>query len=568
MGKRGPKPRILDRNSPVDCKDELQGIDRDKLRLIPTVELNRLIERQKVILKEKEELLNQIRATRKIEFFKPVRVETCKCGSEMVFDWTRRSDKPGWGCPNCKAISNEGPPYQVRFLEFLNAGKKIITLQGANGIGKSLMGAVSIGAACLGIQPWDRKETIWGRRPVKCRILCTDWEKHADTVIVPELKKWLPVGEYKTDKNNLSIESKFNFKNGSTIELVTCKQSTPDLEGWQGDLVWADEPFPRDKFVALLRGLRKAKEDLDEDDPEMGVFLITMTAVSEAWILDDIVRKIHPQYASVTEIPMDANPYLSKQYQETYAESLKENEKIPRIYGGWLNLIGLVWSGFKPDIHVIDDFIVPTDWPVVVFIDFHTRTPQAISFYTTDPQERWYVIDEEFKHFSPEETADFIIRKKFSNAWRIDEVFIDPFSKGDAGYVKNRFGDVPDSFSIIKERLSEHGIDLIVASKDKASGILNVEKMLMGPNKMPILFFFRSLCNKIKDEGIIWEIQRWNYDENQEPKDENDHFCENLYRMTLTGIKYTKIQEETRTSELDFDVFADDYGKKESRSYL
>ena len=446
-------------------------------------------------------------------------------------------------------------PYQTKILGHIYAGKTVITLQGANGIGKTVIGAVIVGSACLGIQPWDKRETVWGRKPIKARIICSDWEKHAATVIVPSLKEWLPVGQYETSKNNLGIESFFRFKNNSTIELLTNKQDTKDHEGWEGDIVWADEPLPRDKFVANLRGLRK----------EIGVFLLTMTAVSEPWILDDIVRNTHSSYASVTQIPIRSNPYLTEKYIEMFSASLKESEKIARIDGGWLNLIGLIWPEFNPDIHLIDDFKIPTDWPVVPFIDFHPAKPQAISFYATDPQERWYVIDEEWKHFSPEETADYLIRSKISNAWRIEEAFIDPLSKGDTAYVKNRFGDVPDSFSIIKERLWRHGIELNVATKDKSSGILNIEKMLMGPNKMPLLFFFRSLTNKIKDEGTVWEIQRWTYDSDTgKPRDEADHFVENLYRMTLTGIKYRKISTTPKVSEIDFDVFAKGYGIKES----
>lgn len=516
MGKRGPKPKVREEVVEVRSRPTTLEEARERKRVIDE-ELARL-DAKDLEVSEQERVYKE---QNKIEFFEPI------------------------------------DPYQTKILEHLHSGKKVITLQGANSIGKTVLGVNIIGSACLGIQPWDRKETVWGRKPVKCRILCSDWEKHARDVIVPKLKEWLPKGEYETTKNNLTIESHFIFKNGSTIELVTNKQDTEDLEGWDGNIVWGDEPFNRDKFVALLRGLRKAKENLEDDDPEMGVFLITMTAVKEAWMLDDIVRNTHRNYASVTEIPMNLNPYLSKDYQETYEASLKENEKIPRIQGGWLNLVGLIWPDFKPDIHLIDDFKIPTGWPVVPFIDFHYKLPHAFSFYTADPQERRYVIDERWEHLSPEETADLIIRAKTSNAWNINEAFIDPLSKGDTVFLKNRMGDdVVDSFNIIKERLGKYGIELNVATKDKASGILNIEKMLMGPNKMPILFFFRSLTNKIKDEGTIWEIQRWTYDENQKPKDENDHFMENLYRMSLVEMKYYPENEKRQTvAESDFDIF-------------
>jgi hypothetical protein len=514
------KPGRKPKNIVPDVQDGLQGMDQDRLMTMPLEELDALLAREEKVQADKDRLIEEIKATRKIEFFKPI------------------------------------DPYQSKVLEHIHNGKTVVTMQGANAIGKTTVGAVVVGSACLGIQPWDGKDTRWGNKPVRCRILCTDWEKHAATVVVPKLKEWLPLGEYETSKNNLGIESNFKFRNGSNIEIVTGKQDTRDLEGWEGDIVWADEPFGRDKFIALLRGLRRGN----------GLFLITMTAVSEAWILDDIVRNPHPSYASVTEIPMDSNPYLTKEYKETFTASLKENEKIPRIYGGWLNLVGLIWPGFRPEIHIVDDFKVPTDWPIIPMIDFHPKEPQAIGFYATDPQERWYVVDEMWKHMTSEETADEIIRAKLSNAWRINDVFIDPLSKGDTAYIKQRGVEIDDAYTVIKERLWKHGIDLHVFSRDKSSGILNVEKLLMGPNKMPLLFFMRSLTNKIKEEGHIWEIQRWVYDENQKPKDENDHFMQCLYAMTLTGIKYTKMVTGTRTSEIDFNPLADHYGIVETET--
>jgi len=107
----------------------------------------------------------------------------------------------------------------------------------------------------------------------------------------------------------------------------------------------------------------------------------------------------------------------------------------------------------------------------------------------------------------------------------------------------------------MRERLWREGIELHVATKDKSSGILNIERMLNGVNGLPTLFFFSSL-NKINKEGHIWEIQRWTYKDGK-PKDENDHFMENLYRMSLTGIKYTVPRRRGMElkSETEFSVF-------------
>ena len=101
--------------------------------------------------------------------------------------------------------------------------------------------------------------------------------------------------------------------------------------------------------------------------------------------------------------------------------------------------------------------------------------------------------------------------------------------------MKNRAGDdIEDSFSIIYNLLVDHGITLDVGSKDKVSGIRNIETKLKGINGRATVFLFDNL------EQHIYEVMRWVYDENDLPVKLNDHFMENWYRFTLTGTKFEK----------------------------
>ena len=105
-------------------------------------------------------------------------------------------------------------PHQQRILDYLNAGKKVLLLQGANRIGKTVCGACIVGSACYGQQPWDGRSTVWGNRPVRVRIICVDWEHHAKEVVVPVLREWLPAGTYETRKNNTGVDAYWIFPNG------------------------------------------------------------------------------------------------------------------------------------------------------------------------------------------------------------------------------------------------------------------------------------------------------------------------------------------------------------------
>ena len=111
--------------------------------------------------------------------------------------------------------------------------------------------------------------------------------------------------------------------------------------------------------------------------------------------------------------------------------------------------------------------------------------------------------------------------------------FIDPLSKGDTKFFKNRMGNVADSFTVIRNKLTPHGIILQVGSKDKVSGIDNIKRMLRGPNGMPIMYLFNNLPEHRH------QIMRWVFGDDGLPAKENDHFPENWYRYTLFNIGYT-----------------------------
>lgn len=419
-------------------------------------------------------------------------------------------------------------PHQKGAFDYFLQGRKVILLQGGNRIGKTVFGVCVVGSACLGIHPWDGTPTIFGPVPVRARIIAVDWEHHAREVIVPVLKEWLPKGTYATLKNNVGVEAYWNFpETQSTLELMTHSQETRQHEGWKGHIVWSDEPLPKDKYTANRRGL------IDYS----GVFIMTMTALYEPWILDEIVLNPDLKVGAITEIPMSANPLLQPEDIKNFSDGLTEDEREVRIGGAWLQRMGLVLKEFKRDIHVVKNFSVPTDWPVVPIIDIHLNKPQAVGFYGWDKFDRQFVVDEIWENLSPEEIADEIIRRKF-NFPRMKTAYIDPLAKGDNAYVKNRI-NIEDTFSIVEKKLLPHGIRLESASKDKSSGIRNIKRSLTGANGMPSLF----IMEKCKQH--IWEVQRWIFDKDGLPQKENDHFMENLYRSTLTGMKYTALDKFT-----------------------
>ncbi len=436
--------------------------------------------------------------------------------------------------------------YQQLLIDYLWAGKKRLMLQGANQIGKTLTGSALVDSWARGVQAWDGRESIFQGKPTVGRIICTDWEYHADQVLVPKLKEIIPRGTYTTRKNKQGTEAFWYFKNGSTFSLMTIKQDTQSHESSTMHWVWQDEPGPQDKYSANCRGLIF----------HGGIYLLTLTAVGkESWMLDDIALNTGEDYGCVTRVPMRSNIYLTEENIIRFTNDCPIMERPARIGGDWLQLTGMVIKCFDSDKHVIEPFKIPPTWPVVPFIDIHLNKPQAISFYAWDKYNRQFQIDETWDYLSPEQIAYDIIEKKKKNSWNITECGIDPLAKGDSAYLKNRMGDVPDSFTIIEDILAEEGIELFAASKDKASGIRNIEAALSGVNDMAAMYFFSGK----RTEKSLFQLQRWIYDENGVPLKKDDDFPENLYRSTLLGDDSTeqKTQPVRQVKKQESEDFAD-----------
>jgi hypothetical protein len=446
-----------------------------------------------------------------------------------------------------------------------------------NVVSKDSPGAVEQGGF------YYRESSLGIKPPVDILVTGEDWKVHIGRTIVPELKRWAPEGWYQTKKNEQGVEFFWEWHNKSTLTIMCYTQEDDLFESFRIQGVLEDEPPPKSKHIAMSRGLL-----LDS-----GKTVMTLTPLKEAWILDDIVLSGRKDIGIIDGLKITDNPELlrddvnilqtiglnttqARQYfslllydnkeqqtpvsdkgyrAEHYLEKIVDGDKHelisklkilkfikdidpddvpPRIFGQFKSLVGRVLKEFDDNIHIIEPFMVPVDWPVTAMIDFHLSIPQAISFWVVNKQDIHYCIKETWDNISAGGIADDIIRKKIAMGWRIEDAFIDPLSKGDTAYIRNMLGsNIKDAFSIIGEKLAEHGITLHVASKDKDSGIRNIKSWLRGPNKLPTCYIFND-C-----ERHLYEVRRWVFDDNGKPsKDCSEHFMENWYRYTLTGASY------------------------------
>lgn len=514
--------------------------------------------------KELDEQLEKIRKANLIYFFEPF--EWHKRGAEILRKKNMvavvASNKIGKTCFGATTVISWSLGYEPW-----------------NEVGKNYPDAVCVDGI------YFKPSSLGKKPPVKIKIVGLDWKEHIGETIVPELKKWAPEGLYTTKKNEQGVEHDWEWFNGSEFKIMCNTQDDKVFESFLCDGVWTDEPLEKKKFAGISRGVFMVN----------GKILFTFTPLDAAWVLDDIVLSDRGDIGIIDHLNLKANEHtysdeceklknlgLSDKQIERYFDLLFYEDKAkkkyvidkgkaaeefikgiapiekhediyalrmlrfvkdidpkevaPRVFGEFKALIGRILKDFNKEVHLIDEIKpdkVPTDWIIVPMIDWHLSKPIAISYWAIDKHNLHYCIKETWENLSADEVADEIIRLRGQFSWNISEVFIDPFAKGDTEYMKNRAGtNLKDSYSIIEEKLADYDMSLVVASKDKDSGIKNIEEGLRGVGGRPTTF----LCRNLKRH--IWETERWIYGDDDKPAKENDDMMENWYRFTLTGIQY------------------------------
>jgi len=433
--------------------------------------------------------------------------------------------------------------------------------------------------------------------PVDIRVTGEDWDHHLKRVVVKAMLEWFPCENYHVKRNSTGVEYFWTHKkNGSTIELMTHGMEVKLFEGWRGHGWIPDEPPKEPIFNAMTRGLAEKKgKVLIPSTPLREAWMLDKLVLrhrSDTKIMDSLLLydnevsygsdnaileelgiqgKVTKYYREadghkkhffdlileVDDFGKEAEEYLranctydgdldKKINDMVFLRKAKDTtleEKPSRFFGFFKKLVGLVVKEYDRSVHIVPvgDGKIPTNWIVSFQIDFHLSKPQAIAFYACSERNIHYCIHEVWENMSASEIADLIIRKKKIEGWNITYGEIDPLSKGDDKYIKNRDAEAIDSFTILKDLLGNEGIELGVASKDKKSGFSNIKSWLKGPNKIPVLYYLDSLGSVANDDyGVIYEIQRLCYDDKGVIEKVDDHFMECLYRYTNMGIEYSE----------------------------
>lgn len=424
-------------------------------------------------------------------------------------------------------------PPQAELLEgWMLPQFRTFTFTGGNRLGKTTIGTIIAISTMFGYWPWSGEKLPFPHNmPRKVRYVGQDWEKHVKTVVVPALKKWWPKSrKVEVRKNNQGVDAIWrDLATGSTLEIMSNKQEAELHEGWEGDLLVFDEPPTRPVYVANARGL------IDRTGRE----LICATLLKEAWVHQEIIKKRNPDGTPDTsvynvhgQIYDNVGYGLTQESVDNFASKLKPHERDARLRGQPSYMSGLVCPRFDRRKHCCEPFDIPSHWMVDIAIDTHPRKEQAILFAATDPHNYRYVFREVWEHGDGEWIADKIVKIANTMKLRVNRIVCDPLAKGDSNNDNT-------TYDIIGRRLFAHGYILETATKDKDSGIIQINNHLYGPNKKSSIWFFETL------HRTIVEIEGWMYDKDTDkPQKEQDDMMENLYRILLLDTVYVEPEDE------------------------
>lgn len=270
---------------------------------------------------------------------------------------------------------------QLGFMECEDPTKRVRCYFAGNKGGKTTGGGIRTVERLLGRALWDRerRQHLRYRTPARGAVFSEDFDSHVE-ITVPALLSWTPRGEIKKlVKNAAQHPVRLEYKNGSVLHFRTYDQGAEKAEGKDWDVVWVDEPPPRNVYTAILRGLVATG----------GVLYITATLLKETWLYDESEH----DHVVIFEGTIHDNSWINASARNDFLASLTDDERQVRELGKPASLTGVVYKSFRADTpFVVEPHPIPIDSPIILGVDPHERRPLHCEWAYVTPQDEivWF----------------------------------------------------------------------------------------------------------------------------------------------------------------------------------
>lgn len=242
--------------------------------------------------------------------------------------------------------------------------------------GKSTSGTVELIWRCLGTHPFQKCSV-----PIKSCVIAQDFENHVKNILEPKLMEWAPPGSIKKiERHQSGALKRVYWTTGSITDYYSHDQDIKVFEGSDYDVAWPDEPPPKKIHDAVWRGLTDRG----------GCMFITGTPLTEPWLYQEWQKSQNDPDGIRWSIFVDSysnaknlgqgDEALGRKRVDEMAAMYDDDEKEARVYGKFIQLRGMVFKTWSRQLHLIDPFEWPREWPIVETIDPHPRKPWAIGW--------------------------------------------------------------------------------------------------------------------------------------------------------------------------------------------
>jgi hypothetical protein len=436
-------------------------------------------------------------------------------------------------------------PHAGQMPFFQNAAKQHRAGYCGNRFGKSTLGVVEDCSWALGERPFFTLDNPLRRlgipkHGVKGLVLSEDWDKvheiftNSDSLDRPgKFFEFLPkdkiVGTTRMQKGIINSINVRNFIDGgyrdSTIVFDTVRSfinNPRSFESSDWDFIHVDEPLMEELWRAASRGL------IDRGGFEWWL----MTPLGFPWMYEASLEKVlrAPDDAFMFEAMMDDNPTIDQKAKENYLASLPEEEREARRKGKPLAYGRRVYGHYEDKLHLWDkrdkdgSLMLPSGWhnfnhPPASYdcryaLDPHPQTPHAVLFIALAPSGDIFIYDELFQKSLIDDLGKEIVIRR--NRVRCTSEICDP-----SAWIEN-----PQTGTHWAQTLIGLGLNIIKASKDKTSGIMQTQQIFAPSYTRKV--WVMPHCSRFRKE-----IKSYFFDRENKPVDKDDHMMENLYRLVV-----------------------------------
>ena len=326
--------------------------------------------------------------------------------------YRRASNGLAYNEPNAWQLEAHKCPTRIRICCFGNRS------------GKSHFGAVELAMHCSKQYPdWYPMELRY-ERPVRCVAVVTSFPV-VDKMLEPKIRELFPKGEYKIRRTSQRHISRIEWKDGSTIDVLTMEMDQMAFESADWDLYWGDEPQTQTKYQAILRGLTDRQ----------GRVILSFTPLIEPWMKTELIDKEDGEQIKVFSgstyenmETINGTPILSKQSIEWLEDQMPDDVKETRIYGKFFHLRGVVYKEYTPSVHEYTDDVFRYQYPdpVICVLDPHDRVPHHVIWAAVDKTDDIYIMREVMTHCTIQELSNLVRSVEKQYGYRVRKRVIDP----------------------------------------------------------------------------------------------------------------------------------------------